>query len=62
LSVGSDDLLICTSDGLNDDLSAGTISTLIKSDIDIKEMADGLIEETLKTGARDNVTVIIAKV
>jgi protein phosphatase len=62
LSVGSDDLLICTSDGLHDDLSAGTISTLIKSDIDIKEMADGLIDETLKAGARDNVTVVIAKV
>jgi protein phosphatase len=62
LSVGSDDLLICTSDGLHDDLSDGTISTLIKSGIDIKEMADGLIEETLKAGARDNVTVVIAKV
>jgi serine/threonine protein phosphatase PrpC/CRP-like cAMP-binding protein len=62
LSVGSGDLLICTSDGLHDDLSAGTITTLIKSDIDIKEMADGLIEETLKAGARDNVTVVIAKV
>jgi protein phosphatase len=62
LSVGSDDLLICTSDGLHDELSAETISTLIKSAIDIKEMADGLIEETLKAGARDNVTVVIAKV
>jgi protein phosphatase len=62
LSVGSGDLLILTSDGLNDDLSAGTISTLIKSGIDIKEMAGALIEETLKAGARDNVTVVIAKV
>jgi serine/threonine protein kinase len=61
LNVGSGDLLICTSDGLYDDLSAGTISTLLKSGIDIKEMADGLIEKTLKAGARDNVTVVIAK-
>ncbi len=62
LSVGRDDLLILTSDGLNDDLSAETISTLIKSNTDFKKMADALIEETLTAGARDNITVVIAKV
>jgi serine/threonine protein phosphatase PrpC len=53
-----DRILIC-SDGLSTEVSEERICTLLSSITDPQQTADALVEETLRCGARDNVTVVV---
>lgn len=53
-----DRILIC-SDGLSTEVSDERICTLLSSMADPQQTADALVEETLRCGARDNVTVVV---
>ncbi|WP_458116809.1 PP2C family protein-serine/threonine phosphatase [Arthrobacter sp. D2-10] len=53
-----DRILIC-SDGLSTEVSEERIYTLLSSLADPQQAADALVEETLRNGARDNVTVVV---
>ena len=61
LKLKNGDLLMCTTDGVGEDLPMETITELIKSEVDIKKKADSLMHSALHAGARDNVTIVIAK-
>lgn len=56
---GGDRLLLC-SDGLTGEVSVAHIARVLHSVPHPKEAADVLVNATLRTGARDNVTVIVA--
>lgn len=53
-----DRILIC-SDGLSTELSEERIHALLTSNADPQQAADALVQETLRCGARDNVTVVV---
>jgi protein phosphatase len=53
-----DRILIC-SDGLSTEVSEERIYTLLSSIADPQQTADELVQETLRCGARDNVTVVV---
>lgn len=53
-----DRILIC-SDGLSTEVSEERIYSLLSSLTDPQQTADALVEETLRCGARDNVTVVV---
>ena len=54
-------MLVCTTDGVREDLPIETVYDLLKSEADIKKKAGALLQATLQAGARDNVTIVIAK-
>ena len=51
-------ILLC-SDGLTDELSDSDIATILNESIDSNVVIDLLIEESLKHGGKDNITVIL---
>ncbi|MFJ6279433.1 protein phosphatase [Arthrobacter subterraneus] len=53
-----DRILIC-SDGLSTEVPEERIYSLLSSLTDPQQTADALVEETLRCGARDNVTVVV---
>lgn len=55
-----DRLLLCT-DGLHDELSPETLESLLAKDDNTPEKVRMLMEAALKTGARDNITLIVAE-
>ena len=61
LQLKSGDILVCTTDGVREDLPIETVYNLLKSEADIKKKAGALLQATLQAGARDNVTIVIAK-
>lgn len=58
---GGERFLIC-SDGLTSELEDDSVSSVLKSCTDPQAAADLLIDETLRAGARDNVTIIVLDV
>lgn len=61
LDLKSGDLLVCTTDGVREDLSMETISELLISEVDIKKKAGAILQAALQAGARDNLTIVLAK-
>lgn len=55
-----DTLLLC-SDGLTDELDDAAISQILLQASSIEDAVDQLIEAALKSGGRDNITVILAE-
>lgn len=53
-----DRILIC-SDGLSTEVPEERIYSMLSSVADPQQTADALVEETLRCGARDNVTVVV---
>lgn len=53
-----DRILIC-SDGLSTEVSDDGIYSILSSVADPQQAADALVQETLRHGARDNVTVVV---
>jgi protein phosphatase len=61
-TVRPGDLLLLCSDGLSDALSDDVIEEVMSSSSDTEECAERLIGQALSSGARDNVTCIVAHV
>jgi len=60
LQVG--DLVLLCSDGLSRELSDATIAEFLRSDQPLALKARGLVNEAVRLGGRDNVTVLLAEV
>ena len=56
-----DTLMLC-SDGLSDMVSDTVIAQLLKTVIDPQQACDALVDQALKNGGKDNVTVVIARI
>jgi serine/threonine protein phosphatase PrpC len=54
-------LLLC-SDGLCDMITSKKMAAVISEDISVEEKVNSLIDEALKAGGRDNVTVVLVEV
>lgn len=54
-------ILLC-SDGVNDVLTDSQIKDILSIDSDLAEIADKLIEEAVKAGSKDDISVIIIEV
>jgi protein phosphatase len=59
LQVG-DSLLLCT-DGLNKHTSDEELAQALESEVGAQELCSALVNQTLERGARDNVTVVLAR-
>ncbi|WP_051476791.1 protein phosphatase 2C domain-containing protein [Arthrobacter sp. Br18] len=59
MPVGKDDRILICSDGLSGEVSDDGIYDVLSTIPDPQLAADALIEATLRSGARDNVTVIV---
>ncbi len=59
--IQSGDLYLLCSDGLNKELREPEIAQILSSDNDVVQSGQALIDEALRRGARDNVTLVIAK-
>ncbi|GAB3548830.1 protein phosphatase 2C domain-containing protein [Arthrobacter tumbae] len=59
MPVEVDDRILICSDGLSTEVSDDRIYTLLSSTADPQQTADALVQETLRNGARDNVTVVV---
>ncbi|WP_082566077.1 PP2C family protein-serine/threonine phosphatase [Arthrobacter sp. Soil782] len=59
MPVEEDDRILICSDGLSTEVSDDRIYTLLSSTADPQQAADALVQETLRNGARDNVTVVV---
>ena len=57
----SDNLLLLCSDGLSDVLKDEEIRDIVLKSSSLKEACDLLVNEALKKGGRDNITVILAR-
>ncbi len=53
--------MVLCSDGLNSELSDQEILEVVSTSANCKEAAHSLLEKTLQTDARDNVTIIVAR-
>jgi protein phosphatase len=60
-AVEGDRILVC-SDGLFNEVSTDEISAVLASTQDLQAAADALIESALSSGARDNVSAVLAEV
>ena len=58
----SGDLLVHTTDGINEEVSAETITSLLTSPDDIQTRAKSLIQAALDAGGKDNITVAMAEI
>lgn len=56
------DLLVHTTDGLNEEVSAETITSLLNSADDIETRVKSLIQAALDAGGKDNITVATAEI
>jgi protein phosphatase len=56
----NDQLLLCT-DGLTDMVDSGMIASVLASATTAKKACDALVQQALKKGGRDNVTVVLAR-
>ena len=54
-------ILLC-SDGLTDMLSYGEISEIMRTNADVSEISDNLVDAALKNGGKDNVTCIVIEI
>ena len=61
-SVRPGDLLLLCSDGLSDVLTDDEITQVMSSSSHVDDCAERLISQALSSGARDNVTCIVALV
>ncbi len=55
-----DIIMMCT-DGLTDGLSSGDIIRIANMDLPISEKCRNMVEEAIKNGSRDNITVFMAE-
>ena len=62
IEVQSGDLLVHTTDGINEEVSAETITSLLTSPDDIQTRAKSLIQAALDAGGKDNITVAMAEI
>jgi len=53
-------LMLC-SDGLSGQIGESTIARTLGEDLDLQEKADRLLNEALKTGGSDNITVVLVE-
>ena len=58
----SGDIYLVCSDGLSDMVENAQIAHILQSSQDITAMADGLLQEALARGGKDNITAIICRV
>ncbi len=58
--VKNNDIFLLCSDGLNKEITDIEIENMLKT-VSIEQLVPKLIELTLKRGARDNVTIVLAK-
>ena len=61
IELKSGDLLVHTTDGLNEEVSAETIASLLTSPDDIETRAKSLIQAALDAGGKDNITIAMAE-
>lgn len=60
-SIEAGDLYLLCSDGLHGLVSTDKISTLLKSQLSLKEKGDRLLKEALDNGGLDNITLILVQ-
>ena len=61
-SVESEDVLLLCSDGLSNMVSDNEISEILRSNLDVQDKADELIERAKKNGGIDNITVVVIQI
>ncbi len=62
LEIASGDLLMLSTDGLHNELSAKAITRILVSESGIKSKAESLIKAALDSGGKDNITVALAEI
>jgi protein phosphatase len=56
------DLLVHATDGLNEEVSSETITSLLASPDDIETRVKSLVQAALDAGGKDNITVAMAEI
>ncbi len=56
------DIYLLCSDGLNDMLSDDQIAEILRSEMDVEDIANGLVDAALEAGGKDNTSVILCKI
>lgn len=62
VSVAKGDILMLCSDGLYGEVPHGVLETILSEDIVMNEMCTVLVDEAIKYGGRDNITVVCIKI
>ena len=60
--VQAGDLLLCSTDGLHDEIPEEEIVLALRSDKDVEEKMDDLLSAALAAGGEDNIAVVIVEV
>ena len=60
--VQAGDLLLCSTDGLHDEVPEEEIVLALRSDKDVEEKMDDLLSAALAAGGEDNIAVVIVEV
>ena len=60
--VRKGDLLVLSTDGLQDEVSEEKIVSFLGSEIDLKEKAEALVCAALDAGGKDNITLVLVEV
>ena len=60
--VGTHDILMLCSDGLYGEVSGNRIAEILGSGKNMNDVCSDLVEEAVKAGGRDNITVICLKI
>jgi protein phosphatase len=55
------DLLILTTDGLHETITAETMTAILVDDTDLETKAESLVQAALDSGGKDNITIVIAE-
>ncbi|MFQ7473238.1 MAG: Stp1/IreP family PP2C-type Ser/Thr phosphatase [Anaerovoracaceae bacterium] len=62
VNVAKDDILMLCSDGLYGEVSGNRIAEILGSGKNMNDVCSDLVEEAVKAGGRDNITVICLKI
>jgi len=62
IELKSGDMLVHTTDGLNEEVSVETIASCLTSPDDIETRAKSLIQAALDAGGKDNITIAMAEI
>lgn len=60
-TLGKDQILLLCSDGLNDVVDSSRLTDILSADNDLNSCCDLLVAEAVKSGGRDNITVVLVK-
>lgn len=61
ISLAKDDILMLCSDGLYGEVSSGKIIEILGSGMSMNDACTALVDEAIKAGGRDNITIVCIK-